>query len=246
MILKGLLLVLAIIVFGLLTLLSLILFIIKWNKTRVRNYWVLGFFLSLLLTASSAKYLIDKVVEKAEHLQEQRKARAEKGWDDSDESEDDPNKVNFDTSISQIRLLKEYEAPKYKKIIPSAFYSYFGMRDHYRFPLVYPYSLNCIDHKETGQLYDERFATELGLSDKGIIQLPFYSISHIAFDKNYLLAKQDDAEIGKTYFLFTFHKQDIEYFRSKKELLLNAKNKGYTGPSAFMSIEQYEDLFRDY
>ena len=248
MILKGLILSLAIIVFGLLTVTALTVTIIKRQNKSIRNIWLTVLSISLIVTISTSIYTAKKVINKT--IESKKEAKnlmidiAIKGlsviWTDNREYLLDTVNKN-----RQIEILKSYVPDSLKDKVPTSFFTYFGFRDWYRLPIVYPYSINCADIIEYGQINDELNAVDI-TSFHGVDQLQVCGITNFTFDKNLLLAEQSDKfEPSKErgYVIFHFDTQKIEKFSSKIELMKRARQLGFTGQYNMMTLKEYSQLF---
>jgi len=183
--------------------------------------------------------IVNKTIDKSNELKESVVEGLAEVMTDDREYLVDSSRHN-----SQIELLKSYEPGTLSNKIPTSFYSYFGFRDWYRYPLIYPYSINCIDVADFGQIYDERNAVDITYDDKGVNQLQVYGITKFAFDKNYLIAKlssQFDTE-ERGYVIFKFSSQEYEQFNNYSELMKKANEYGYEG-SDLITIKEYDKLF---
>ena len=70
-----------------------------------------------------------------------------------------------------IAKLKSYVPENVLKTVDAEFYTYAGFRDWWRFPLVYPYSICCIDTLDAGHLscYDGKSKVSNGEAE-GYVQ----------------------------------------------------------------------------
>ncbi|TAJ12391.1 hypothetical protein DMA11_13110 [Marinilabiliaceae bacterium JC017] len=224
---------------GLFTLITLILVIIHSRKKKVRNQWLAAFILSLFIfcSASAISAIKTAIIVKDIVIEGTKEGIAELWRDDRAFLLDSTN-IN-----TQIKRLKEYAPNNFKGKEPKSFYTYFGFRDWYRFPLVYPYSLNCIDEINKGYLCDEREVTNLQTDGKKTNQLNIGDISEIAFDKNMLLAKRGFENQPKSYLIFFFDNQRIENFKTMQEVMNRAHELDYSGPEQFITLKEYALLF---
>ncbi len=63
--------------------------------------------------------------------------------------------IDEDHPNPQVELLKSYVPAERLPTINPGYYTYFGFRDLWRFPLVYPYSIQTIDTVNYGRFLDE-------------------------------------------------------------------------------------------
>lgn len=115
-----------------------------------------------------------------------------------------------------------------------------------QFPLIYPYSINCIDIINYGYLRDERAVENIAFSDDGAEDIPVHNIVNFTFDNNYFLAetysKFEDEK--PKFLLFRFADQKIEKFDRFSDLLTNAKSIGYSGPDSLITVREFDKIFR--
>ena len=246
MLIKGLLLSSLIILFGFITVSGLILTIIKRNIRRARSIWLLVTIISFLLAGVIAVYAASKVIKNTfERSSELKETVINTAMEGLTEALEDNRKDQLDTGNRQIELLKSYAPDDLNRNIPPSFYTYLGFRDWYRFPLVYPYSLNCIDSPDYGYISDERNAIDITYSTEGAEQLEVSGITRFTFDKKLLLAElsspSDDSE--KTYVLFRFSNHTTERFDSLDALMQKADEHGYTGSDTLITIREYNSQF---
>lgn len=242
---KGLLLTMAMIVFGLLTVTAFVLTLVKRQNKKHRTIWLIVFSISIILTISTSLYIAKKVINKSIEKSTEAKDAFINGvfegfTDNRDYLLDTVNKNR------QIELLKSYVPDSLQNKVPSSFYTDFGFRDSYRLPIVYPYSINCVDILENGQISDERNAIDITRNDDGVNQLQVYGITEFSFDKNLLVAKlSDEFEPTKDrgYILFHFDNQKTEEFKTKSELMKRARQLGFSGEDKMMTLKEYNQLF---
>ena len=143
-----------------------------------------------------------------------------------------------------IELLQSYEPDSLKGKVPKAFYTYFGFRDSYRFPLPYPYSINCVDRIAKGYLCNERSAVDIMYSDEGVIQLPVKNIIRFNYDKNIFIAEiLGDTGDSARYQAYIFSNGESIRFKSQSEMLIFARKIEYIGEDTMMTVEEYSGLF---
>lgn len=242
---KGLLLTLAMIVFGLLTVTAFVLTLVKRQNKKHRTIWLTVFSISIILTISTSIYIAKKIINKS--IEKSREAKdviiggVFEGLADNREYLLDPVNKN-----RQIEILRSFVPDSLQNKVPPTFFTYFGFRDSYRLPITYPYSINCVDDIEYGQLSDERNAVDLTKNHDGVNQLQVYGITEFSFDKNLLVAKlSDEFEPTKDrgYIIFHFGNQKTEEFKSKSELMKRARQLGFSGQDKMMTLKEYNQLF---
>lgn len=142
-----------------------------------------------------------------------------------------------DTS-DYLRTLKSYEPLKYKGKVPEGYYTYYGFRDWWRFPVVYPYSLTCIDVLDYGALVNEINTTDF---EKGGIVSPVTpQFNKLIFDRNYFAGwiKSDhrDTIPAEKYFIFNFQNGKMDTLQTHDALNKKLDEINFTGDRVFISI----------
>lgn len=225
---------------------SLVFMIIAFaNNRRGKFGWLGGVLLSALGLATCIFLSVRKAVHKVEELSKELTEGLENAVDTLGGGED--NRAYILTSSKQIELLKSYSKDT---AVKDQFYTYFGFRDYYRFPLRYPYSIHCIDLRDNGYLYNEKNVERFDQNDNGEIDLNIPGIRRLAFDARFLLLEQQNEVPGTNehsnstlYKVFEFDKDTAYPAKSLKQLFIMARQKGYNGPDTLMTIEQYNSLF---
>jgi hypothetical protein len=127
--------------------------------------------------------------------------------------------------------------------IDPEFYRDFGAFDWYRFPLVYPYTINCIDIADQGHLSSENGDLTPDSDYLGMI-------THLTFDNKYLLVRTDadldygsDATPAVVYKCYDWVEGEIRAFESEAELFKYATARNFTGEVQFMAVREYWDRF---
>jgi hypothetical protein len=102
-----------------------------------------------------------------------------------------------DTS-RQVRLLMTYEQAKYKGKIPWNYYHYFGFRDWWRFPLVYPYSIHCIDMLDRGWIENEADKkSDEDFVKGGSAQIFYPKFTEFIFDEKYFVGELENPPLSE-------------------------------------------------
>lgn len=226
---------------------GLVFMIIAFANNKPGKFaWLAGVLLSALGLAACIFFTVQKAVHKVEELS----MNAMEGYANTLDSIDghaEDNRKYVLTGNKQIELLKSYSKDTLAK---EQFYTYFGFRDYYRFPLRYPYAIHCIDLVDNGSLYNEKSVDQFDKSDNGEIDLNIPGIKRLAFDGRFLLLEQQNEIPGANehgnstlYKVFEFDKDTTYPAKSLKQLFSLARQKGYTGPDTLMTIEQYNGLF---
>jgi hypothetical protein len=138
----------------------------------------------------------------------------------------------------QVQLLKSYTSNENIEKLNPEFYTYFGFRDWWRAPLVYPYSIHAIDGLEEGFLVDETGITNYITDPINDAENVFYGIQEFTFDEKYFLANR-----GNDFVLFEFGTDTFLTFETEKALIDEAQKIGFEGEFNFMSLQEYNALF---
>jgi hypothetical protein len=143
----------------------------------------------------------------------------------------------------QVELLKSYVSEEVLSKANPTYYTYFGFRDWWRFPLVYPYSIHTIDEVDHGCLYDEsKVKNYEDINHQELVDMDICEITHLTLDKNYLLL-QVEKEDGLKFIMFNFSTAEKAVFNAKDEMLAKAKELGFAGKPELMTLRAYDDLF---
>ena len=137
-------------------------------------------------------------------------------------------------------VIKEFSFPE--KDSTANYFYYFGFRDWYRWPLVYPYSLNSVDIKDNGFICDESKAKDITSSQDGIDQISLGDIKRFSFNKEILIAETGD-EHPNTYKLFNFKNKKISSFNSLKDLQNESLKYGQLISDTLVTLEDYGLFF---
>src|SRR5262245_52027323 len=79
--------------------------------------------------------------------------------------------ANAQRRAEHIAKLKSHVPANVLKTVDPEFYTYSGFRDWWRFPLVYPYSVKCIDTLDSGHLSQHDGKSEIsGVNGEGFVQ----------------------------------------------------------------------------
>ena len=140
--------------------------------------------------------------------------------------------------------LKIYEPKKYKGQVPKDFYTYFGAFDWYRYPLVYPYSICCVDVTDYGNIFSDEGVNDLE-NASGHIPLAF-DFDKFIFNDKYFIGKKskgfnsnDTTKFEKEYFIFSFQNGSKKEIKDKVILKEKMKEIGFNRDTVFMTINEY-------
>ncbi len=178
--------------------------------------------------AGAARWIAEQVDKVARIAVE---TGAEAVWEDYRACLLDPAHPN-----AQVQLLQKY-APEEAGPVPDDFYTYFGFRDWWRFPLVYPYSIIAVDTTEQGRLARGDGA-DFRDPNTGSRVSGLDGITRLAFDQNLLLV-----ETGAGYRLFAFDTQEVRSYATEEDLWAAAKEQGYQGEPQLITLDAYGSLF---
>lgn len=225
---------------------GLVFMIIAFANNKPGKFgWLAGVLVAACGMGACIFFTVQKAVHKVEELSKEAIEGIENSMDTLGSGED--NRAYVLTSSKQVELLRSYAKDT---AVKDQFYTYFGFRDYYRFPLRYPYAIHCIDVRDNGGLYNERHVERFNESDNGEIDLNIPGIKRLAFDGRFLLLEQQNEVPGANehsnstlYQVFEFDKDTAYPAKSLKQLFSLARQKGYSGPDTLMTIEQYNGLF---
>jgi hypothetical protein len=142
-----------------------------------------------------------------------------------------------------VKFLKSYEPKSYKGRIPQQFYTNRGSFDWWRFPLIYPYSIGCIDVTEYGAIYSDEGRTNY----EGGSRYPLTScFDKLILDKNYLVGTRfkdpfsnDTTNYSEQYYIFSFHDGTTKNVIGKQNLEKELRDIKFSGDTTFMKIKEY-------
>jgi hypothetical protein len=126
--------------------------------------------------------------------------------------------------------------------IPSDYLSYFGFRDWYRWPLVFPYSLNSIDSRDNGFLCYEKEAKSISGSNDGIEQIYLGDIKRFTFNEQLLICETGDKG-SKRYKSFRFSDQTIRKYADLDSLYAESQDYGTMIMDSLITLKQYSLIF---
>lgn len=131
------------------------------------------------------------------------------------------------------------------KDIPNSFFTYPGVCDYFRMPLIYPYSLSAIDCLDNGYINNETGIKNIRLKNEPnnvIIE----DIEAFIFNQTILLAKIQLSPTEKenfNYILLSFEKGTIEYFKEEETLLYKASLLGFDTTQPMTTVKEYYNSF---
>ena len=164
-------------------------------------------------------------------------------WRTKDKKADKNSIVQEDTS-HLVNLLKTYEPKVYQGKVPKQFYTNGGAFDWWRFPLVYPYSIGCIDVTEYGNIYNDKDKTDFDAG--GSIQPLTDHFDKFIFDKSYFVGSKfkppfnkDQTPYFEEYFIFSFSNGTIKEVSGKQNLFKKLREIKFAGDTVFMTIKDF-------
>jgi hypothetical protein len=129
------------------------------------------------------------------------------------------------------------------------YYTYFGFRDWWRFPLVYPYSIHTIDMVDLGWLYDESKVTDFVDGIDASENMGIEGITHLALDKDYLLMRVETSDNMRNkqvrFIIFNFNTRVKLVFDSESEMFERAKELNFKSKLELMTLREYDALFSE-
>lgn len=251
-VLKGILLFIAIILLAVFTVIALLLFLTKSRKQKGKTVWMTIFIVSIMVTIVVAVYTFRKVSEKTADLTNKFIDKSnefisqgfESAWLDNRNYLLDSNNIH-----PQTQKLIDYVPDSVQDTVNTQFFTYFGFRNWFRFPLTYPYAIYCIDTRDYGKLADDSRVIDFNTGTDDVEYLNIQNITKFNYDKNYLLAKlsghtRRDTDISAdTYLLFNFNTREEQRFETLQQLMENAQESGFSGDTALMTIKEYDVMF---
>ena len=145
---------------------------------------------------------------------------------------------------AHIANLRSYVPRKLLTKVEPDFFDYPGVRDWYRFPLVYPYSVGAVDDLKYGYL--DRADPSKKIRDGGAVTPIVHRITHLSFDKQVLVArvysgdrfaKPKPSEIY--WVVFQFATGRLERFKSKAAALRSAQERGFSGRHKLETVKTH-------
>lgn len=156
--------------------------------------------------------------------------------------------ISDDHPNPQVERLKSYVPAETLPTVNPDYFTYFGFRDWWRWPLVYPYSLHAVDTLDSGALMDERAVTDYDdINNQDLGSLNLYGITHLIFDRRTLLLRREWEDttdvIHVEYILFDFSTAEETVFDSEAALFEAAKAANFEGDLVWMTLREYDALF---
>lgn len=148
----------------------------------------------------------------------------------------------------QVVYLKQLSNDKANDNARDAFYGYYGFRDYYRYPLVYPYSLHCVDFIDDGALFDESDVAKFDENNNGEIDCNFNGIKEFDFTKDYLITRKQKKSGTKfnmeyTYYIYNFLSKEVNVYNAKQEFNKGLQQLKISKEIKFITVKDYSELF---
>ncbi|PZR13166.1 MAG: hypothetical protein DI539_19440 [Flavobacterium psychrophilum] len=165
-------------------------------------------------------------------------------WLPKDDKKADGVLTKKNAPIHLLDTLKSYEPSIYKGTVPKAFYTHRGIYDWWRFPLVYPYAILCIDVTEYGSICNDKSKTDYDAGGGAEVVSPEFD--KFIFDRSYFIGSKfktpfdkDQTPYFEQYFIFSFSKGSIKEVSGKGNLYKLLKEMKFSGDTAFMTINEF-------
>lgn len=237
--------VLLMILGGLMALAGVVFAILRWKTVRLRSRGLLISCLGLFTAMACGGMLLYKAAVKTTEVGSALRESMPEPVDLIADAMAENAATPSTESSSEDRLIEIYSYSADVSSLPADYFQYFGFRDWFRWPLVYPYSLNAIDGRENGFISDERNALSIR-NREGVVDLQMHRIHRFTFNKRALLAEVgnlSNPDRSAKFALFTFKTSEILYFENQEDLLEEAERYGITGEEPWLTIEVYDALF---
>ncbi len=247
---KGLLFIIAIIIFSILTILCFIFGLIYLiNSKKGKFGWVGGFVFSLIGLIVSvfllANGIANKVFSFTNNLQQSFGGINQNMIDQIDTAQFKTYLVPDSLNNGQIKDLKSLESEEIAGNVPPQFYNYLGFKDYYRLPLKFPFSLHCADSLNNASLFNEGSVTSFNESNNGEVDCNVNGITEFTFDNHFFLAKHQDKFDDKksVYIIYNFDTAEFEEFENLNKLILKATKLKFSNQYKFFNCKDYYDGF---
>lgn len=249
--------VICIIVFGLTVVAGLILGVIglSTDKPKMRNAGFITMGAGLILLVGTIFYSVNRTVTKVKDTfsgigKSLDSLSTATGPVYNDVFEDDRSYLlNSATPNAQIEKIKSYIPDEREAGISPSFFTYFGSRDAFRYPLVYPYSIHCIDVKDFGTLVDESRVVDVKSNNSGEEENILFGVTHFNYDDKMLLLQTtsklspSDEKEKISYYIYDYATKKLTEFDTEAALLKKAGKLNYKGDKKLISISDYDYLF---
>lgn len=153
----------------------------------------------------------------------------------------EPTVVLESKNNDYVDSLKKIEPIEYKGKVSEKYYTYPGVFDWWRYPLVYPYAIQCIESNNKGHLVND---LNVNYKKGGGRKVTMGEFDKFIFDKNYFIGQNVKAnnESIEEYFVFKFSDASIKKIQGTKNLKKQLKKVKFTKEIKFISIKEYGSL----
>ena len=148
------------------------------------------------------------------------------------------NKAARDGLVTRKAFLASVLPESERATVPDDFYTYEGLRDWFRMPLVFPYQLVAIDSTTCFTL--KRYNCKASVRDPNKSSESVQDgkssnveLSHLSFDGTMLLFKKYGVE---EYGIFLFVDGVFAFFNTEAELWRAAQGRGFCGPNRLIPV----------
>ena len=139
---------------------------------------------------------------------------------------------------------------QYQGKVPANFYAYEGIFDWYRYPLIYPYSIVCIDIKTFGAITNDKNIENFETGSNGHPLTP--NFSRFIFDDRFLIGDIAYGSNGiggsptsNCFFIFKFADSNSIKVNGLESLRRKLERIKFKGTTNFITIQQYAGLVFD-
>ena len=148
------------------------------------------------------------------------------------------NKAAHDGLVVRKAFLASALPESERAAVPEDFYTYEGLRDWFRMPLVFPYQLMAIDSTTCFTLmrYNGKASVRDPSESSESVQdgkSPSVELSHLSFDGTMLLFKKYGVE---EYGIFLFMDGVFAFFNTEAELWSAAQGRDFCGPEHLIPV----------
>lgn len=151
---------------------------------------------------------------------------------------------NNNDTTDYVRIVKSYEPLKYRGKVIDDYYTFYGFRDWWRFPVVYPYSLTCIDILDRGAIVNDSATTDFQKGGTTQFVTPYFT--GFVFNSRYMAAQMtEDDKLNNhaEYFIFEFETGKTEFVVEKTTLIKKLAILGFGENPPFITIRSYSQRF---
>ncbi len=245
--LNAVLLIIAIVIFGLLTVLSVVFSVIFFANSKKGKFgWLGGFFFCLTGLIVAVFLLVNTVVHKVSSLARGMEQTFSNSLNanQADSAEYKAYLIADSISNKQIDYLISIERETAKDKVPNQFYRYLGFKDYYRLPLRYPFSLHCIDSLGNATLFNEIAVNKFDENNNGEKNCEVTNVSDFVFDEKILISKITKNNKEKSsYIIYYFDNDKIEEIENINKFNLRIKNLKFSKSIEFISCKEYFGAF---